>query len=767
MINKYSALLIGLILGISFNLEAIIANPEPYRLNLPNGSSLEVILNGDEYFNFHSTTDGIPIIQSNNGEWFYAVFDDSGKFIPSNITAKSPEFRSTEEKIIADSFHVNSSQLHSYYSSAKELTASKTGLNSNHFFKMHKKAPLFSSNKGEFRGLVILVEFNDKSFSRQDIATIFNDMINKNGYNGFYDLNDRFINYTGSVRDYFSENSDGLFSPIFDVVGPVQVPFSCKAPQQTAKVRPIISAALDAIDKDVNFSDYDMDGDGTVDMIYFIFSGAGSNVSGNSSLYLWPHASILTDLEYDGVKLGRYACSTELYGLESKGIIDGIGVICHEFSHVLGLQDLYDVDYATGGQSIHPGVWSIMAGGAYLNSCRTPSAYCAYERYASGFISPVTISTNGKHTLKPIMDGGNALKIPSSVPDEFFLLECRRKKRWDEYLPGEGLIVWRVDSTDTSAWFTNRVNAIPDHNYFELIRAKSQCVGSTTKDTEHDPFPGASFVNELTNNSTPSIRSWTGIESPFILSSISYNGSEAEVTIKSENLCTLLEDFESMAPATNGDNQELMGKYAKWQLTNSRIATPENTTYIYGNKALEFIKGSEAVVSEINNPIRALSMNLGNSSISTSIIRCFYQKDDGDWNILRTNDGSENISIGAKSSRSVTFPCEIPNNAKIKIAMITGNSSTPTYIDNVRLVVNQNNPSKVDEIRNIYGFEVRKISGATIEIISENIDSKIHIYDMLGNHIAILDAKENNIVTLPHTGVYIIHQGSKSMKIIY
>ncbi len=760
-------LLIGLIFAVSFSMEAIIANPEPFKATLSDGTVLEIILNGDEYFNFHTTSDGIPIVKRADNQWVYAVINSRGELSPSAVAAKSPEFRSSEEAVVAESFRVDSSQLQSYYGAAKEQSVRKIGASNILSLNKQNKALSASSNKGAFRGLVVLIEYNDKSFTRPDIATIFNEMINKDGYKGFTDLNGKHIDYTGSVRDYFVENSDGQFSPKFDVVGPVQVPFSCKAPQQTAKVRPIISAALDAIDKDVNFADYDMDGDGTVDMIYFIFSGAGSNVSGNSSLYLWPHASILTEMEYDGVKPGRYACSTELYGLESKGLIDGIGVICHEFSHVLGLPDLYDVDYATGGQSIHPGVWSIMAGGAYLNSCRTPSAYCAYERYASGFITPQTVTESGKHILTPLQDGGKALKIPSSVPDEFFLLECRRKKKWDEYLPGEGLIVWRVDSTDASAWFTNRVNAIPEHNYLELIRAKSQCVGTTTKDTEYDPFPGASSVTELTNNSTPSIRSWTGIESPFILSYISYNGEGAEVTVTSENLSTVLEDFESMPLSDSGTDHEVIGKFGKWRLTDSRIVAPENTSYIIGTKALEFVKGSEAVVSEIKNPIRALSINLGNSSISTSIIRCFYTVGEEDWTILRTNDGSENISVGAKSARSVTFPCDIPSGAKIKIAMTTGNSSTPTYVDNVRLVVNQKDPSGVEEVKEFSGFRIRKLSDLTVEIISEDTAHGIYIYDMLGNIISILDPKDGNVVTLPQSGVYIIRQASNSMKIIF
>ena len=90
----------------------------------------------------------------------------------------------------------------------------------------------------------------------------------------------------------------------------------------------------------MNYKYYDRYGDGTVDMVFFLFAGGGSNFSGNDSRLLWPHASTVLSKSLDGVRFGRYACSTELYGRPQSKIIDGIGTICHEFSHVLGIADL-------------------------------------------------------------------------------------------------------------------------------------------------------------------------------------------------------------------------------------------------------------------------------------------------------------------------------------------------------------------------------------------------------------------------------------------
>lgn len=760
---KIQLLLIVATFAVSFPLYSIIANPQPYIATQPDGSKIEIILNGDEYFNYYSTSDGIPITKSNEGKWVYATIDASGQSIPSMSVAKSKESRSREDINTANSFKISPSLLNRYRSISIKSPVLTSEIQNKSILQIIPE----HSTKKNFRGLVVLVEYNDRSFSRTDIADIFDGMINNIGYTGYVDTSGDKVEYTGSVRDYFIDNSHGKFSPEFDIVGPVKVPYSCHSPQQTAGAKKIIASALDAIDEKVDFADFDSDGDGKVDMIYFIFAGGGSNVSGNNKQLLWPHASILTDISHDGVEMGRYACSTELYGLESKGIIDGIGVICHEFSHVLGLPDLYDVDYATGGQSIHPGVWSIMAGGAYLNSCRTPSAYSVYERYASGFITPEEITEAGTYSLESLDSGGKSLKISSSVPNEFFLLECRTRKRWDTYLPGEGLLVWRVDSTDASAWTTNRVNALPEHCYMELVRSASQCGSNTVIDTDSDPFPGSATVTSLTNNTTPSIQSWTGIDTPFVLSSISYSNGIANVQISSENLQTYIEGFENMPLTDNTDQTVQKGEFGIWHLNNSHITSPEDRNMCSGSKALTMVRGSEAVVTDLIKNTRAISMNIANSSGSTAIIRCYKNEDGNDWDILRTNDGSENISVGPKSSRSVTYPCQLPQGTNLRIVMSTGNSSIPTYIDNVRLLTQDSHSSEVGKILHSTGLNVRNISYLTAEISADPSLGTITIYNLLGQIISIVNPSDTKIVTLPSSGLYIFRQNGSSVKVIF
>ena len=201
----------------------------------------------------------------------------------------------------------------------------------------------------------------------------------------------------------------------------------------------------------INFKNYDRDNDGYVDLVYFIFAGNGSNYSGNDSRLFWPHRSAFYYFRKDGVNLGDYASSVELAGWTdspSTVKIDGIGTICHEFSHVLGLPDFYDTDYAQNGQSNDPGDWSVMAGGSYFNDGRTPVGYSLFERFAVGFANVTTITGEGSYTLENIDNSNTGFRLKTSVDKESFYLENRQRTKWNYYLPGTGMLVFRVVLVD-------------------------------------------------------------------------------------------------------------------------------------------------------------------------------------------------------------------------------------------------------------------------------------------------------------------------------
>ena len=486
----------------------------------PDGSSVRLCLHGDEYLHYTTTDDGYSVVRNADGYYVYADITD-GQLVGTSMVAHDIHERNAAEM----SFLANRQKYQAPAMTEAAIQERQAEQQRQARARAARRAPQYDYNK--FRGLVILVEFNDKSFSRDDYKEIIDSMINQKNYTGYIGTNGRKQNCTGSVRDYFYDNSMGLFDPQFDVFGPYQVNYSqYDGNIKGNKVNKILNAAVNAANSDVNFADYDGDGDGNVDLIFFVLAGNGANYSGNNGDLWWPHRSILFSsnggwLRKDGVYLTDYASSTELQGYTSQPgtvKIDGIGTICHEFSHVLGLPDFYDTDEGeSGGNSNTPGGWSVMDGGCYMNDSRTPVGYSMLERSFVGFGDPQTLEEEGSYQLDPIGTSNTGYRMNTPVDREYFIFENRQKTwKWDAYLPGHGMLVFRVDFTNNYVWNDNTVNANPKHNYYELIRA-----GGTSNNATSDPFPGTKKVRTLSNTTSPaSLQTWEKKNSPFGLSNI-------------------------------------------------------------------------------------------------------------------------------------------------------------------------------------------------------------------------------------------------------
>lgn len=505
---------------------AVPAHPGTIKVQQPDASYVTLRLVGDEWCHFNTTLDGYSVVKSNRGFYVYAE-KKNGQLLPTSHVAHDVTSRSADEQAFLAG--VKKYQAPEMSASIADMKARVEAAGA-----LRRAQGQRATNYKNFKGLIVLVQFNDKEFSRPDYKDVITDMVNKEDYAGFDKQK-----MTGSVRDYFSDNSDGKFQPQFDVVGPYTVDFSqydCNI--QSGKCDKVLFAALDSADVDVNFKDYDGDGDKRVDLVFFIIAGNGANYQGNDENLWWPHRSVVWSgkqsspyVYKDGVMLWDYASSVELYGYIDKPStvhIDGIGTICHEFSHVLGLPDFYDSNYEEDGQSITPGAWSVMDAGCYQNDGFTPVGYSLYERYSVGFIDePKKIEGEGTYTLNPLCSSQTGLRIDSPVRNEFFLLENRQKKafKWDAYLPGSGMLVYRVDKTNSSVWTGNTVNANPDHNYYELVRAcGNDKITTYNTATAYDPFPGQGNVTTLHNATAPAnLKTWSGKATKWGLFNISQN----------------------------------------------------------------------------------------------------------------------------------------------------------------------------------------------------------------------------------------------------
>ena len=371
------------------------------------------------------------------------------------------------------------------------------------------------------RGLLILVNFSDITFNERNNQLAFDSLANGENYT--------YNGATGSCKSYFEVQSNGQYSPEFDVIGPVTLPqtsayYATNDAVDNDKyvVDFVVDACKAADEQGVDFSQYDNDNNGVVDFIYIIYAGYAES-EGAPSTTMWPHnwdlisalyfgysnmdeyyANSASDFKlpsFDGKLVNAYACSNELR--KSTDTRAGIGTICHEFSHVLGLPDYYlTTTNPVVDQRNTPGAWSLMGYGNYLNNGNTPPNYSVYDKYYLGWLEPEALSKS--QSLEIPADGETTYMISCDEKhvelgayrtDTVYYLENRQKEGWDAYLPGHGLLVWRV-IYDESDWYNNCPN---DYiaRYLLVSAHKMSSPYTTDKSKPEVPFPGSKNVTQL------------------------------------------------------------------------------------------------------------------------------------------------------------------------------------------------------------------------------------------------------------------------------
>ena len=308
-----------------------------------------------------------------------------------------------------------------------------------------------------YRQAVILVQYADMAFSMSDPKTYYHELLNVSSSNTRGGV--------GCAADYFRDQSKGQFNAQFDVIGPVKVSHSAQNIRSYAEdaCREALKKAVDSLH--VDFSPYDWDGDNSIEQITFIMSGYCANGGGSAfSKYVWPNTNMFYNEKVtEKLKVGQFSVSAEKW---FNGNPCGIGTFCHEYSHCLGLPDIYPT---SGGGFTQVDEWDLMDGGNYTAWGWCPPNYSALERSLLGWLTfeeitgPMTVAD-----LKPVDRGGKAYKMVKQG-DEFYVLENRQQSGWDSYLPGKGLLIAHV-YFDQNAWRYNTVNAYTPKRY-DLLHA--------------------------------------------------------------------------------------------------------------------------------------------------------------------------------------------------------------------------------------------------------------------------------------------------------
>lgn len=465
----------------------------PYEVvyQQPNGQNIKIRMKGDGLLHWAVTSDGYKLIKNQEGSFCYAVEDNNNGMKASAMVASDVTTRSNTEQTFLKSLSKDITYSKSYIAKRKA---------SQNLLKSSETPQKAFPTTGSHKLLCILVNFQDVQMIKKQ--TEFNDLFNKSGYNT--------NGSTGSVKDYFYDNSFQQMNLTVDVVGPFTISNSRayyggnNSQGSDSNPQAMVTEAVKLADKSgVDFSQYDNDKDGTIDGVYVIFAGNGEE-AGASADAIWSHAWQIPTLKLDGVNISAYSCSPELYGSNSS-YITTIGVICHEFSHVCGLPDYYDTDYEqSGGESENLGNYDIMAGGSWNNNGRTPPYTNSYSRWMLGWGDLKSFQPQVNNSILPHYSTPYGYKI-SNKANESFIFENRQKVKWDAYIPGHGMIAYHV-VYNASVWDSNEINVIPTKEYFELIDA-SKAFGANSKSS---PFPGESNITTLSSGTSPAMINWDG-----------------------------------------------------------------------------------------------------------------------------------------------------------------------------------------------------------------------------------------------------------------
>ncbi len=501
------------LLALAFTVTSMAVRPRNPLVNVLQSDSTMLVVQtvGDGDVSFMQTVDGYVVARNADGDYCYVLSIADGEYVLSSIVAHNPADRTAEEMDNVRDMLTGRSLMATVAVEAKNARKEQSRLEPElRGIGLHSTAPLTSV--GSPKVPVILVQFADLKFLSADTDAEVNELYDKycNGTNNG-------VNYTGAgsfgaVKDYFIAQSDSLFQPDFRIIGPITLPKGYAyygedgSYRKDVNINVFFSEAIRAAQELVDdWSVFDNDDNGSVDMAFFIYAGEGQNGCDDTNT-IWPK-EMPSGGSIDEVQYGAYACCNETY----KGKLDGIGVMVHELSHALGLPDLYDYNYSAFGMDY----WDVMDTGNYAYDAKCPCGYSAYEKDFMGWKPLVKLEAGVEQkglTLIPLSEGGGGYKIVNqNNEDEYYILDNRQNTGWDlgvgcstnKYGMFHGMLVSHVDY-NVSQWTSNRLNSSASHQRFTLIPADGDLISSMLglnpiyfASMGGDPYPGTKGVTSL------------------------------------------------------------------------------------------------------------------------------------------------------------------------------------------------------------------------------------------------------------------------------
>ncbi len=733
------------------------ASPYPNTITQVNGSKITLHALGNEAVHYLETSNGFTVLKNNEGNFEYAIIGLDGNLTLSGIIASDDNLNVYSKNDLQKHLRYSAQQislLNQYHDNLQEKNIfGKTGAN------------VFPPT-GTHKVMVLLIEYPDLRASVPQ--SNFQQMFNQPNWGG-----------TGSFTDYYLKTSYGKLNVSVDVFGWYMAQNGYIS--YTSNSQSLLQRAVDCADSaGVDFSQYDSDNDGYVDAVMILHAGIGAEEASapNSSNYIWSFRSTwYSSPTYNhSKKIWAYDMFPEKRYYSNSMV--GIGVMTHEFGHILDLPDLYAVNYSSNGV----GDYANMAGGPWLNNEHTPCMHDAWSKIQLGWLNATTITKNGTYTIaKCVADSNFTYKINTSKSNEYFLLENKQWKGFDKYLPSKGLAIWHINSNVVGklSQLGNSANNDTSNMGMSILQAdgRRDLENNVNRGDLGDLYPGSANNHNVTPYTKPN-SSLTykvgGIRQPsnIYITGITIN-PDSSITFKFGTIASA--SFSSSvtsgcAPLTvSFANNSVFANSYQWNLGEGTISTDTNQKHTYtipGTYSvwLRVIDTAGVVVDSLNQII------LVNSSPVAKVGFARF----GDM-VHFTNSSTGGTSylwqFGSYSSTK-----KVLDSIDLRIIQDTGivyftmtvfnsngcNDTAQFSIDVWRTGLNNLNPNPIKinlnpnpiEENSILSFSTNKTENVIIEI-----------FNLLGQKVATLENKELqggfheysiSKNSLPSNGIYVV-----------
>lgn len=526
----------------SMNVNASKAGGRPMPVKQPDGTTLMVRLLGDEHMSWYQTMDGVLLVPRDNAYYVAEVLAD-GTLACTDMLAHNADTRSD-----AEAMFVKKQNKTAFF--VQETSKAKSGMQKASGYPTTARCP----HSGKVKIPVVLMEYPDRKFSLQgeELRDTFNHYFNRETRLSA-SLASQFIGHS-SVRTYFLDASHGKLDLEFEIYGPYtsnynHTKYGHNNKNGNSASVPLKQEAIEKANDDIDFTEYDSDGDGNVDMLYIVYAGLGANF-GEDDTAIWPHCANNYSFFADDMRINVIGVSNEVINVpvsetKTEQRLVGIGVLCHEFSHGMGLPDLYwttsDVPTDERGlpdyNNCGPEFWDLMDGGENIHWSFWPVQYAAWEKEAMGWIEFEELKEPQRVTIYPFDSfdkEGNCLgkacvvKNPENE-DEYYVIEnfmCSRNHwnytMWSNYASlsykTPGLMITHVNGykgiaptmTPNNTYGKPNITLLPADGFImaELSIGKECWYDGKAQEITNimysaelagDPYPGTDNVTEITS----------------------------------------------------------------------------------------------------------------------------------------------------------------------------------------------------------------------------------------------------------------------------